>query len=129
MAEQVERVTTTETAPLTQGTAARETEVVKRSGEGSTVAARIIKFIAGIVIGLITLRFILLLLEANQNSGFVDFVISVTDPLVAPFSGIFGNPTDTVRVEPQSLVAIVVYALIAWGLVYLTRINRPRTTV
>jgi uncharacterized protein YggT (Ycf19 family) len=119
MADQVERVTTTETRPA-DGSLNRESVTTERTRQ-TNPAARIISFIAGVIITLITLRFILLLLEANQGNGFVDFILAVTDPLVAPFNGIFGNPSDTVRIEPQSIVAVVVYGLVAYGLMYLVR--------
>lgn len=71
--------------------------------------------IFGVGIALIAIRFVLLLLGANPNAGFTDFVYSVTNPLVAPFEGIFGAPSlDTGVVDPASLVAIVVYSLLAW---------------
>jgi hypothetical protein len=43
--------------------------------------------------------------------------------MVAPFTGIFGDTgSKTNTFETASLVAIVVYAVIAWGLVVLIRI-------
>ncbi len=69
----------------------------------------------GVVIALIAIRFVLLLLGAEPDAGFVSLVYSVTNPLVAPFEGIFGSPeVDTGYFDPASLVAIVVYALVAW---------------
>ncbi len=69
----------------------------------------------GVVIALIAIRFVLLLLGANPDAGFVSFVYSVTNPLVAPFEGIFGSPElDTGYFDAASLVAIPVYALLGW---------------
>jgi hypothetical protein len=43
--------------------------------------------------------------------------------VVAPFTGIFGNSgSSTNTFETASLVAIVVYAVIGWGLVVLIRV-------
>ena len=43
--------------------------------------------------------------------------------MVAPFTGIFGDTgTKTNTFETASLVAIVVYAVVGWGLVALIRI-------
>jgi len=49
---------------------------------------------------------------------------------VAPFKGIFGNSgSSTNSFETASLVAIIVYAVIGWGLVVLIRIvTAPRGT-
>jgi uncharacterized protein YggT (Ycf19 family) len=69
----------------------------------------------GIGIALIAIRFVLLLLGANPQAGFTDFVYTLTNPLVAPFEGIFGAPSlETGVFDPASLVAIVVYSLVAW---------------
>jgi len=78
---------------------------------------------------LLAFRFTLKLLGANPSSGFVDLIYSVTNVLVAPFTGIFSTPTaegDIVSsvFETSTLVAIVVYALIAWGLVKLVNLNQ-----
>jgi uncharacterized protein YggT (Ycf19 family) len=76
---------------------------------------QLVYLIFGVVIALIAIRFVLLLLGANPNAGFTDFVYDVTGPLVAPFEGIFGAPDIESGVfDPASLVAIVVYSLIAW---------------
>lgn len=85
------------------------------------VLARAVYFIFGVIIAFIVLRMVFLLLAANQSSAFVDFIYSVSGIFVAPFFGIFGyTPTYGSSVfEISSLVAIVIYALIAWGLVSL----------
>lgn len=63
----------------------------------------------------IGLRFVLKLTAAESGNGFVDLIYSLTGPLVRPFEGIFNERivnTDGV-LEPQSLIALVVYPLIA----------------
>lgn len=75
----------------------------------------------------IAARFILLLLGASTSSAFVAFVYAVAGPLVAPFEGIFGTPATGAHVfEVAALIAIVVYLLIAAGLVALLRIISGR---
>jgi hypothetical protein len=77
--------------------------------------SQIIYWVFGLVIGLIAVRFILKLLGANPAAGFAEFIYGVTAILVAPFVGLFGNPQTSGSVlEISSLVAIVVYALVAW---------------
>jgi YGGT family len=62
-------------------------------------------------------RFALLLLGANEASGFVRFIYGLSRPFVLPFQGIFGEPTLGASViEWASLVGIIVYALVAYGL-------------
>jgi hypothetical protein len=93
-------------------------------------AAAIIGFVAGVVNVLIALRFVLRLLGASTQSAFVNAIYSVSGPLVAPFHGIFGDSAmNASYFESAALVAIVVYALVAWGLTVLVRImTAPRGT-
>jgi hypothetical protein len=93
---------------------------------GPTVfAARLVYFIFGVIIAFIVLRFLLLLLAANQGSPFVDFVYGVSGIFVAPFYGIFGNTPQfgTSVIDVSSIVAIIVYALIMWAIVSLVTLG------
>ncbi len=95
-------------------------------------AAQVVYLVLGIVEALLLIRVVLKLLAANASTGFAGLIYGVSGPLVAPFKGIFPTPTAQNNVlELSSLVAIVVYALIAWGLVralsILTR-QPPRAT-
>lgn len=97
---------------------------------GIVVAQRIIWFVVGVVNILIAIRFVLLLLGANHSAGFVDFIYGVTSVLVAPFTGIFGEPTyGTFVFEISSLLAIVIYALIGLGLAKLLTLSRPQEEI
>ncbi len=97
---------------------------------GRVMAQRIIWFVLGVINILLLTRFVLLLLGANHAAGFVDFIYSVTDVLVSPFVGIFGTPTYGVSVfDVSSLLAIVVYSLIAYGITKLITLGRPREEV
>jgi len=81
-------------------------------------ASQILYLLLGIVETLIITRVVLKLLAANSGVGFVRFAYEVSAPLLAPFQGIFPTPVSHNSVlELSSLVAIVVYALIAWGIV------------
>ena len=83
--------------------------------------------ILGVVETLIIARVILKLLAANPDSGFVRFVYNLSALFVAPFQGIFPTPaTQNSVLELSSLVAIAVYALIAWGIVRLIAILSRR---
>jgi len=93
-------------------------------------AAAVVGLIVGVVDILIAARFLGKLFGASAQSGFVNFIYAVSGPLVAPFQGIFGNGGSKANTfETADLVAIVVYAVIGWGLVMLIRIvTAPRGT-
>lgn len=120
MAEQVVRETTT-----------RETAADDRAvdhGHGQNVLARLIWFIAGIILTLLAFRLIFSLLGANRSNGIADFVYDVSRPLVSPFFGLFDYNAERVGessvFEVYTAVAMLAYAAIAWGLAYLVTINR-----
>ena len=80
-------------------------------------AKQILYFIFGVIEALLAVRFALLLLGANEASGFVRLIYGLSRPFVLPFQGIFGEPALGASVlEWASLVGIIVYALIAYGL-------------
>jgi uncharacterized protein YggT (Ycf19 family) len=86
-------------------------------------AAAVVWFIVGVVDIFVAARFLGKLLGASAQSAFVNFIYQVSSPMVAPFTGIFGNSgSKTNTFETASLVAIVVYAVIGWGLITLIRI-------
>jgi len=92
--------------------------------------AAIVGFIVGVVDILIAGRFLGKLLGASSQSAFVNFIYHVSAPLVAPFAGIFGDTGSKSNLfETASLVAIVVYAVIGWGIVVGIKIaTAPRGT-
>jgi uncharacterized membrane protein len=93
-------------------------------------AAAVVGFIVGAVDILIAARFLGKLFGASTQSAFANGIYSISAPLVAPFQGIFGNSGSKANsFETADLVAIVVYAVIGWGLVMLIRIiTAPRGT-
>lgn len=86
---------------------------------------RIVYFIVGVIVTFLLLRIVLLLLAANQGTGFVDFVYSVGGMFAAPFYGIFSYQPSygTSTFEISSVVAIVVYLLVGWGIAKLLTIG------
>jgi len=103
---------------------------VAEEGRYNFRAAAVVGFVVGVVDIFIAARFLGKLLGASSQSAFVNFIYQVSSPMVAPFNGIFGNGgSSTNTFETASLVAIVVYAVIGWGLVVLIRIaTAPRGT-
>ncbi len=78
---------------------------------------QMIYFIFGVISVLILMRFVLLLLGASQASSFVQLIYGVSQPFVAPFLGIFGEPAFNASVvEWASLIGVMVYMLIAYGI-------------
>jgi uncharacterized protein YggT (Ycf19 family) len=85
--------------------------------------AAVVGFIVAVVDIFIAARFLGKLFGASAQSAFVNFIYQVSGPMVAPFTGIFGDTgSRTNTFETASLVAIVVYAVIGWGIIALIRI-------
>ncbi|MBV9172079.1 MAG: YggT family protein [Chloroflexi bacterium] len=76
---------------------------------------QLIYWIFGLIEALILIRFVLKALGANPSAGFAQFIYAITAPLVAPFINLFGNPqTQGSVLELNSIIALVVYALVAY---------------
>lgn len=90
----------------------------------------IIWWVVGLIDTLIAIRFLLKMFGANTTAAFVQFMYDLTAPLVAPFHGIFNTTAQGRSVfEPESIVAIIIYTLVGWGIVSLVRlISRTRHT-
>jgi uncharacterized protein YggT (Ycf19 family) len=89
-----------------------------------------IYLIFGTLEALIGIRVILKLLAANPQAGFTRFMYDVTAPFVYPFQGIFPTPQSNGSVlEFSSLLAIVVYALLAYLIVRIIEVVDRRTYV
>jgi uncharacterized protein YggT (Ycf19 family) len=121
----------TPVAPVSSSTSSRTSTY--RSGASNDRAIQIVWWIVGLIDTLIAIRFLLKMFGANTASAFVSFMYALTDPLVAPFHGIFNTAAAGRSVfEPESIVAIIIYTLIGWGIVSLIRLlarNRSTTTV
>lgn len=107
----------------------RQTVTSVRDADGRIVAARVVWYIAGVIIVALAARIVLLLLAANEGSPFVDFVYNLGNFFAWPFFGIFNyKPTYGQSVfEISSVVAIAVYALVAWGIAKLFTLTKTRT--
>ena len=131
--EEVVTTTTTEAtpgAPVRQATVVAPARTTTQTVEQVTVDPyearrtalyrvwQVVWLVVGIVEGLIAIRFILRLLGANPDAGFAQLIYGLTAPLVAPFVGLFGTPRfEGSAFEFTSLVAMMVYALLAWVIV------------
>lgn len=99
--------------------------------QNSFKSSRIIYYILGTLEVLLAFRLILKVLGANPESPFVAVIYTITNLFLAPFKGIFrlavtdGIETESV-LEPSLIIAMIVYAAIAWGLVKLIEIIKNR---
>jgi hypothetical protein len=108
----------------------RQSVTTSTKVDASVVARRVIYYLAGVIIALLALRIVLLLLAANQGSGFVDFIYVVSGLFATPFYGMFNyQPSYGQSVlEISSVVAIVVYGLAAVGIAKLLTLTKSDET-
>jgi uncharacterized protein YggT (Ycf19 family) len=79
-------------------------------------ARRLVWLLFGILQALILIRIVLLLLNANEGNDIVNFVVSITDPFVEPFRGMF--QLDQVNGRSGSVLDVAaIVALVGWTLV------------
>jgi uncharacterized protein YggT (Ycf19 family) len=103
-------------APVATSVRTTETAHVAPGPGGTAYAARVVTFAFGILQALLVLRIILLLLVANQGNDIVQFVMSITQPFVDPFIGMFS--LNRVTADQGSVLDIAaIVALIGWTLV------------
>ncbi len=98
-----------------------------REATGFQTIEYLVYFFFGVLEILLVFRLVLKLMGASVGSAFVSSIYGITGVFIAPFQGIFrrgfaeGIETTSVF-EPATLVAIIVYAAVAWGVVKLVRI-------
>jgi len=121
---QYERATVRETrvvdpyvAPATSSTVRQTDAVVVRPGPGpAAVAGRVVGFFFGVLQALLILRIVLLLLVANPGNDVVALILTLSDPFIEPFRGMFALDRVTADMGSVFDVAALV-ALIGWTLV------------
>ncbi len=86
--------------------------------------ATITYFILGVLEVVLFLRFFFRLLGANGGNSFITFLYGLSHVFVGPFNGIFNDQTLGTRsvFEISTIIAMIVYALLAWGIVSLARV-------
>lgn len=93
-------------------------------------ATQVVWYVLGILETLLAFRFLLRLFAANPAAGFTDFIYDATRPFVSPFMAVFSNSrvegTGSVF-EWTTLLAMLVYWLLAWGIIKLFLMGRPVT--
>jgi len=99
----------------------------KTTNENYFKIRKIVYYILGVIETLFVFRLIFKLLGANPESIFVSVIYTISGVILAPFTGVFrtavtkGIETKSV-LEPATIIAIIVYALIAYGIVRLVKI-------
>lgn len=123
--QQVVRKTTTQTEPQAHGEAPQKVYEKKKTIFRFN---QIIWYILILIEVLLVFRTVLKALGANQSAGFTSLIYSITTPLTIPFSGILGTSiTGNSMIEWSTLIAGVVYLVVAWGIVYLLDLVYPIT--
>jgi uncharacterized protein YggT (Ycf19 family) len=78
-------------------------------------ATQLVWLLFGLLEGLLVLRIFLKLIGANAESPFASLLYNVTNLFLVPFAGLTATPAAGGMVlEISTLIAIVVYALVAW---------------
>ena len=123
MAEIIKESVTTQN----EGPKEAVTTETKRIATSSQTVEYLVYFFFGVLEILLVFRLVLKLMGASMSSTFVGLIYGLTGIFTFPFEGIFrrgytkGLETTSV-LEPSTLVAIIVYVLLAWGIVKLIRI-------
>lgn len=131
MAQHVETVTERQLVDDDNETVVRRSTDTVDADRGVAKTAQVVWFIVGVLVFLLVLRMILSLLGANPANAFADLIYSLSGPLVTPFRGLLSVGTVELgvsRFETETLVAIIVYTLIGWGIVKLIDLGRRDTT-
>jgi hypothetical protein len=83
-------------------------------------ATNLIWWFTGIVEGLIGLRVVLRMMAANPGNPFANFIYTLSNVFLWPFQTLVNNPSsEGVVLEVSSIVAMIVYLLLAWVFVEL----------
>ena len=99
--------------------AVNEVVDTEREVERSRSLARVsqvVDYIFWIIYALLGLRFLLALMAARSSAGFVQFIVTVSNPFYLPFQGIVASPrTD----GGHTLMLPIVVAIIAYAVLHL----------
>lgn len=104
------------------------TAPVESEATKSQMREYLVYYIFGTVEVLLGFRLVFKLMGASLSSSFVKIIYGVTGVFTLPFEGIFrrgftqGLETTSV-LEPATAVSIIVYVILAWGIVKLIRIS------
>jgi hypothetical protein len=90
---------------------------------------QIIWYLLGLLNTLLAFRFLLKLMAANSSAGFSNFIYTFSYPFAYPFLNVFKTSKVEGSVfEWTTLLAMAVYALIAWGIVKIFFMSKTVST-
>jgi uncharacterized protein YggT (Ycf19 family) len=107
-----------------------ETEREVGRARGVARISQVIDYLFFLLYALLGLRFLLALMAARSSAGFVQFIVTVTNPFYEPFRGIVASPrTDGGHTLVMPLViAFIVYVLLHLAINGVLRIIAHRKT-
>ena len=92
------------------------TEREVERGRGAARVSQVIDYIFYVIYALLGMRFLLALMAARSTAGFVQFIVTVTNPFYLPFKGIVASPSTD---QGHTLMMPIVIAIIAYILLHL----------
>ncbi len=93
-----------------------DTEREVTRSRGLARVSQVVDYIFCLIYALLGLRFLLALMAARSNAGFVQFVVAVTNPFFAPFKGIVASPGSE---EGYTLMLPILVAILAYGILHI----------
>jgi uncharacterized protein YggT (Ycf19 family) len=93
--------------------------------------SRVVYWIFGLIETLLALRIVLSLLGANKANMFAQFIYNVSEPLARPFFSLFGYEPSygAMHLEVGTVVALIVYAIVAAALMSILRTPHSRADI
>lgn len=86
------------------------------------IFSAILIFFLGIIEVLLGFRFVFMLLAANSTAEFTSTIYATTDPLVAPFNGVFPSfQVAQFSLDLAAALAMIVYGVVGFVLMQLAR--------
>lgn len=93
-----------------------DTEREVERGRGAARVSQVIDYIFYVIYALLGMRFLLALMAARSTAGFVQFIVTVTNPFYLPFKGIVASPSTD---QGHTLMMPIIIAIIAYVLLHL----------
>src|SRR5712692_2856055 len=93
-----------------------QTEREVGRARGVARISQIVDYIFYVIYALLGMRFLLALLAARSTAGFVQFIVTVTNPFYLPFKGIVASPSTD---QGHTLMMPIIIAIIAYLLLHL----------
>lgn len=90
---------------------------------------QIVWYLLGLLEIILAFRFVLKLLAANPTAGFSNFIYSISFPFASPFLNVFRvTKVEGSIFEWTTILGMLVYGLIAWGIVKLFFMSKSVST-